>query len=127
LLADLHGQLAGQSGLVDQIRHGRRAAALYARALQLDPSNPLAHVGLAIAKLETPAMFGGSVTAALRGFRHAQSLDPRCDEAWTWEGIALRREGDILGAQRAFVRALTIDPGSAHARHELEALKEDFE
>jgi Flp pilus assembly protein TadD len=82
----------------------------------------LAHVGVGITKLETPPMFGGSIDEALAEFRLAQRLDERCDEAWVWEGIALRRRGDSTAARRAFGHALSIDPRNGHARRELAAL-----
>ena len=63
VLGDLHGLLASRGGTLARIRHGRRAAELYARGVQLDPRNPLAHVGVGISMLETPPLFGGSFTA----------------------------------------------------------------
>ncbi len=126
VLGNLYGELAAQSGIVGRIRNGRLATAAYARALQLDPQNALAHVGAGIGKLETPAAFGGSVVEALAEFRTAHELDPTCDEAWTWEGIALRRQGSIPEARHAFTNALAVNPRSDHARRELAALEEDF-
>jgi tetratricopeptide (TPR) repeat protein len=126
VLGNLYGELAAQSGLVGKIRNGRLATASYARALELDPRNALAHVGAGIGKLETPAAFGGSPDAALAEFRAAQKLDPSCDEAWTWAGIALRRRGAIAEAREAFTRALQVNPVSDHAKRELSALQEDF-
>jgi len=125
-LGDLYGELAGQSGMIGKIRNGQRAAAAYTRAVELDPKNPLAHVGVGITKLETPAMFGGSLQVALDEFRLAQGLDPQCEEAWVWEGITLRRTGAIADARRAFVHALQVNPENGHARHELALLDEDF-
>jgi Flp pilus assembly protein TadD len=125
-LGDLYGELAGQSGMIGKIRNGQRAAAAYTRAVELDPRNPLAHVGVGITKLETPAMFGGSLQGALDEFRLAQGLDPRCEEAWVWEGITLRRTGAVADARRAFTHALQVNPESGHARHELALLDEDF-
>jgi tetratricopeptide (TPR) repeat protein len=125
-LGDVYGELAGQSGLVGKIRNGQRAEAAYTRAVELDPKNPLAHVGIGITKLEKPMMFGGSPDAALDEFRLAQRLDPRCDEAWVWEGVTLRRQGAVGEARRAFAHALQVNPESGHARRELAMLDEDF-
>ena len=119
LLGELHGLTARRGGVVGRMRHGRRAAELYARAVELDPGNARARVGVGIARLETPVMFGGSTAAALEAFRAAQHLDPRCEEAWIWEGIALARGGDVEAARRALGHALEINPASTHARHEL--------
>ncbi|MBI3768543.1 MAG: tetratricopeptide repeat protein [Deltaproteobacteria bacterium] len=126
VLGNLFGELAAQSGIIGKIRNGRLAAASYARALELDPRNALAHVGAGIGKLETPAAFGGSFADALIEFRTAQALDSACDEAWTWEGIALRRHGSIAEARHAFTKALEVNPRSDHAQRELAALEEDF-
>lgn len=126
VLGDLYGELAGQSNLVGKMRYGRLASASFAQALALDPKNPLAHVGAGIGKLETPAMFGGSVVDAIGEFRTAQSLDPTCAEAWIWEGIAQRRLGAVPEARRAFAKALEAAPRNDHARRELSALEEDF-
>jgi len=125
-LGNLYGQLAGQGGLTDKIRYGRMAVASYNRALELDPRNAMAHVGVGIGKLQTPPMFGGSAVEAIAEFRTAQSLDPSCVEAWTWEGIAQRRQGAVPDARAAFTHALTISPKNDHARRELAALDEDF-
>jgi len=126
VLGNLYGLLTAQSGVVGKMRYGRLAASAFATALRLDARNPLAHVGAGIGKLETPAMFGGSVVEALAEFRRAQALDPTCTEAWIWEGIAQRRLGEIPDARRAFTKALAVNPRSAHARRELAALEEDF-
>jgi tetratricopeptide (TPR) repeat protein len=125
-LGFLYGELAAHSGVVGRVRYGRSAAASFAKALELDPQNPLAHVGNGIGKLETPPMFGGSATAALEEFRAAQALDPSCTEAWIWEGIAQRRIGATAEARRAFERALAVSPHNAHARRELALLEEDL-
>jgi len=85
-IGNLYGELAAQSGVVGKMRYGRLASASFAKALELDPKNPLAHVGAGIGKLETPGMFGGSVVEAIAEFRTAQSLDPACAEAWIWRG-----------------------------------------
>ncbi len=126
ILGDLYGELAAQSGVVGRMRYGRLAAAAFRRALELDPRNALAHVGAGIGKLETPAMFGGSVVEALAEFHQAQALDPTCDEAWVWEGIAQRRLGAIAAARRAFAKAIAVNPRSQHAKRELAVLEENF-
>jgi tetratricopeptide (TPR) repeat protein len=125
-IGNLYGELAARSGVVGRVRYGRLANAAYAHALALDPRDARAHLGIGIGKLETPAMFGGSITEALREFRRARELDPGCDEAWVWEGIALRRQGAVAAARRAFTHALAVNPHSDHARQELTALEEDF-
>lgn len=126
VLGDLYGQLAGLSGVIGKVRYGRLANAEYARALALDPKNARAHVGVGIGKLETPAMFGGSAVEALAEFRRAQALDATCDEAWVWEGIALRRQGAVEAARAAFAQAIAVNPDSDHAKRELAALEDDF-
>ena len=125
-LGNLYGNLAAQSGVIGKVRNGRLATAAFTRALELDPRNATAHVGIGIGKLETPRAFGGSTDAALAEFRAAQQLDARCDEAWIWEGIALRRRGAVAEARRAFAKALEMNPRSNHAQRELAALQEDF-
>jgi tetratricopeptide (TPR) repeat protein len=125
-LGDLYGELAAQSGVVGKMRYGRLASASFAKALELDPKSPLAHVGAGIGKLETPGMFGGSVVEAIAEFRTAQSLDPACAEAWIWEGIAQRRLGALPEARRALGKALEVSPGNAHAQRELSAFEGDL-
>lgn len=127
VLGDVHGMLAGHSGLVGQIRHGQRSATAYARAIELDPADARARVGVGITKLETPELFGGSADEALRSFRLAQELDPTCVDAWIWEGIALRRQEAIPEARAALVHALELAPHDWQARRELDELNEDFE
>jgi len=125
-LGELYGQLAAYSGVIGRIRYGRLATAAYARALELDPRNALAHVGVGIGKLETPAMFGGSMDEALGEFRLARQLDATCDEAWIWEGVAQRRQGDAGAARAALEQALRVNPGSDHAKRELARLDEEL-
>lgn len=125
-LGELYGQLAALSGVIGKMRYGRLAAGAYARALELDPRNALAHVGAGIGKLETPAMFGGSAEEAIREFHRAHELDPNCDEAWIWEGITRRRQGAVAEARTAFNQALHVNPRSDHAKRELARLDEDF-
>ncbi|HEY2388483.1 MAG TPA: hypothetical protein VGK30_16120 [Candidatus Binatia bacterium] len=125
-LGELYGQLAAYGGVVARIRYGRLATTAYARALELDPRNAMAHVGAGIGKLETPAMFGGSMQEALREFRLARELDAGCEEAWIWEGITQRRQGDASAARAALQQALRVNPDSDHAKRELARLDEDF-
>lgn len=111
--------------MVDRVRFGRRAVAAHARAVELDPANAAAHVGLGIAKLETPALLGGSADAALRFFRRARELEPGLARAWIWEGIALRRAGQSAEARDALRRALTLEPHNGQAQAELSSLDSD--
>src|SRR5262249_31722305 len=125
-LGELYGLLAAHSGVIGKMRYGRSAAAAFARALELDPRNALAHVGVGIGKLETPPMFGGSADGAIDEFRRARALDPTCEEAWIWEGIARRRQGAVADARAAFNAALALNPRSDHARRELARLDNDY-
>jgi tetratricopeptide (TPR) repeat protein len=121
-LGDAYGQRAAIGSTVDRIRFGRRAVASYQRARDLDPTCAPAHVGLAIAKLETPPLFGGDPDEALRLLRRAQRLDPALVDAWLWEGIALARRDQIGAARRAFARALELEPRNVRARNEIAIL-----
>ena len=57
---------------------------------------------------------------AVADFRKAIALDSRNAEAWTWLGIALRKENKDAEARQAFGKALALDPSRVWVRQQLE-------
>ncbi len=93
-----------------------RAVAAFERALEIDPGHALAWTGLAEARIWqagngwVPA--GSGWSEARRAASRALALDGFLAEAWGVSGlIAMWRDWDWSGAERAFRRALELKPG----------------
>jgi hypothetical protein len=63
-----------------------------------------------------------AVEVALPWLESAARLDPELDVAWLNLGVGLRRSGDLDGAERAYRRALEINPHLLWARENLAVL-----
>lgn len=139
--------------LVEQMRHGARAALPHLRrALDCDPDNGLAwsNYGLALRDSEAVAesvgalrraaelrpehaqtrvnlasvlLDDGALEEAERTFREALALEPGSVTARVGLGQALWRRGDLAAARAAFEDALAADPDSALARSALGELQ----
>ena len=51
-------------------------------------------------------------------------LDPKLGSAWINLGTALAKKGDLAGAERAYQRALSLDPSDPRAKASLSELSE---
>lgn len=96
----------------------------YRRALELDPDNVEAEIGLGSYYLFAPRVAGGSRERALKHFRRAVRLEPQDPEALTWLAVALRENGNLEEARRSLDQALALDPAYRFARHENQRLRE---
>lgn len=64
----------------------------------------------------------GRQEEALPWLQKAVAIDPELPGAWINYGVALRRIGDLAGAQEAYRKALEIDPQAVSAYQNLAAL-----
>lgn len=117
------GQLIGLGGPLAGMRLGGRASRLLDSALVLGPDNPRVWMLKGVSELFRPKLFGGSAEKAEASFQRALSLfakdrptppAPWWGEAETlgWLGQAYLRLGRPQEAERAFERALQLEPGN---------------
>lgn len=64
----------------------------------------------------------GHSSEAVTWLRKAVEIDPEFGGAWVNLGVALRREGDVRGAEAAYRKALEVDPETSSAYSNLAAL-----
>lgn len=117
LLANLYGRRIGFGGLMAGPRYGPKVGAENKKALALDANNPQVYASLGRQYLYTPKMFGGDLDKAIENFRKATQLDATSDENFVWLGIAYRKKGDAVNAEKAFQEGLRINPRSAFAKN----------
>ncbi len=111
---------------------GAKSNGLLEKALSIDSTNPRAYMVLGTSKLNTPAIFGGSVDKAADYFRRSVSLyeaaaNPRqtLEPSWgyldalTWLGLAYEKQERYGDALAVYQKALRADPGYARARYVL--------
>lgn len=130
LLASVYGRKAGLRPMAGMVL-GPRTSAAMARAQELAPNNPRVVFLDASSKYFRPRMWGGSKSEGLEGFRRAAALFARAprpardepswghDEALTWLGIALAREGSLADARQALGQALRVNPNNTWVRDQL--------
>jgi tetratricopeptide (TPR) repeat protein len=80
------------------------------RALELDPENGEAELGLGIYYLYIPRVFGGDGHRARTHFKKAHRLMPENPEPAVWIAISYREEARLDDARQWLDRAGTIDP-----------------
>jgi TolB-like protein/Flp pilus assembly protein TadD len=102
-----------------------KAREYFERAIALEPAYALAHVGLADAYVLSVTYADAPAAAAMARARalvdKAIAIDGREAAAHAWLGIVLTEyDWDWAGADRAFRRALELNPNFAHA-HKLYA------
>jgi len=103
----------------------RRAREYFERAIALEPAYVPAHLGLADAHILAVTYADAPADEAMRlareSVRTALALDDRDPAAHAWLGVIMtERDWDWTGAERAFRRALELDPNFAYA-HKLYA------
>lgn len=120
----LHGALCGQvipaNPLMGALKYGQCAKDEINKAISLDNKLALAYVSRGVGNYYLPPSMGGGLEMALKDFETALSIDPKCDEAFLWEGVALHKSNRDVEARRAFEQALKLDPGRAWTRQQLD-------
>lgn len=105
--------------------YGSKSNAMLADAKALSPSNPRAYLVQGISKLNTPAIFGGSVTEATEAFNNAITAyesDVNSNYHWgyaetyTWRGLVKMQSGDLAQAKQDWQLALNINPDYGWAK-----------
>jgi len=74
--------------------------------------------------LGAEAVEANSLDEALAYFAEALRMDESLSLAWVNQGVALRRSGDLVGAEASYRRALEVDPSETTAATNLAALLE---
>jgi tetratricopeptide (TPR) repeat protein len=97
-----------------QTRYWRDSAALFGRALQVNPTNPTAHYNQAVV-LEAQ----GQREQAIRHWSEALRLKPGFAKAYNNLGVMLVREGRVDEAVGHYRQALRIDPDYVDAHYNL--------
>jgi superkiller protein 3 len=90
----------------------------YRAAVGLDSTSVDAWQGLGYSLLNQ-----GRYPEAISAFRKAEALAPRNLQGIIWLGQAYGMAGELDKAEAAFQRALSIDPGSAEAKENLDAVQ----
>lgn len=90
----------------------------YERALELDPDDGEAELGLGIYYQFIPRLIGGDGHRARGHFRRAAALMPNDPEPLVWIAISFREEGRLREAREALTKALTLDPANKFAQAE---------
>lgn len=98
--------------------HVAEAATAFARALQLDPSLALAHVGAGDALLRGAPDEPAAAQRAAESYRRALDLAPAAP-AFFGLGNARLALGDAAAAERAYRSALDLEPWAARAHFAL--------
>ncbi len=112
---------------------GPKSNDLAEKAVSLDSTNPRAYLILGTDKLNTPAIFGGSVDKAVECFRKsislfrsepasaATALEPSWGyiDALTWLGLAYEKQGRYNEALAEYREALAVAPDYGRARYVL--------
>jgi adenylate cyclase len=99
----------------------RAAVEMFREAIRLDPAFAAAHAGLAdvLTQLLRQRTIVAGVTAAdaVAASQRAIELAPDLPEAHVARGNALQLSNEYEGAQRAFERAIALDPRHFHAHY----------
>jgi tetratricopeptide (TPR) repeat protein len=127
----LLGRIA-QIGLTRNYITGLTTAALsespvvshYNRALELDPNNGEAELGLGIYYMSIPQFLGGDLQRARRHFQRAIKLRPQDPEPLVWMSRSYRVEGRLHESRRYMERAKTLAPSNYSVQVEEARLRE---
>ncbi|TGE79961.1 hypothetical protein C7Y70_14805 [Pseudoalteromonas sp. KS88] len=105
--------------------YGSKSNAMLADAKALSPNNPRTYLVQGISKLNTPAIFGGSLTEATEAFNNALTAyesDANSNYHWgyaetyTWRGLVKMQSGDLTKAKQDWQLALNINPDYGWAK-----------
>ncbi len=89
---------------------------------KVHPMSDLTAVALYHSNLGAEALRAGRNDAALGWLRKAIAIDPDLGRAWVNYGVALRRGGDLAGAEAAYRKSLEVEPTEISAYQNLAAL-----
>ena len=103
-------------------RYEPELRAAVARALDLDPDNPLAHVAAAKPLMFAPEDRGRDVDAALAHLDRALALDPGSESARVLRATAREHAGDVEGARDDARTVLAANPRCTPARRLLDRI-----
>ncbi len=134
--AEAHALLGSSYGLMAGLRPisgmwlGPKSTALFKKARTLDESNPRVYLQEGIAKLHTPAIWGGGKQEALELLQKAverfdrERPDPLMpgwghSEAFAWIGIIEKELGNPDRARTYYQRALEINPENGWVKNRL--------
>jgi len=95
----------------------------FERALELDPKNGEAMLGLGIYYQFVPRRLGGDPHRARKYFKDAARLMPGDPEPLVWVSINYREDGRLQDARQWLDRALKLDPQNAFALAEDQRLR----
>jgi tetratricopeptide (TPR) repeat protein len=119
ILGTLCGQMISSNSLAG-LKYGRCALDAVDKAIELDPKSSMAYLSHGVGNFYLPQAFGGGIDLAIKDFHKAIDLNPKNADAWVWLGVALRRDNQPAEAQKAFEKALDINPNRVWARQQLE-------
>jgi tetratricopeptide (TPR) repeat protein len=119
VLGTLCGQLVSTNSLAG-LKYGKCALDSVDKAIQLDPKSSMAYLSHGVGNYYLPQAFGGGIDLAIKDFHKAIELNPKNADAWVWLGVALRRSNQGADAQKAFEKALEINPNRVWAKQQLE-------
>jgi tetratricopeptide (TPR) repeat protein len=126
--AELHGWRArilsslAQTNPVDMTHYGMGAREEFAKALSLDPRNRNALLGRGIARLMSPAGYGGNVDGAIADFE-AAIAQKSSGTAYYYLGEALKAKGQKDKAAVAYRKALELEPNDPDVLKALAAVR----
>jgi len=118
VLATLCGQAI--TDMLSGLSYGPRAKDAVSKAVSLAPKSSAVWVARGVGNYYLPAQLGGGAPQAVADFHKAIELDARNAEAWTWLGVALRKQNQDAEARQAFGKALALDPNRVWVRQQLE-------
>jgi len=118
VLATLCGQAI--TDMLSGLNYGPRAKDAVSKAVSLAPKSSPVWVARGVGNYYLPAQLGGGASQAVADFRKAIELDARNAEAWTWLGVALRKQNQDAEARQAFEKSLALDPNRVWVRQQLE-------
>lgn len=108
----LRGSTAGQLGDYE------RAASAFARAVELDAGNALAHFLLGF----TQSKLAGQRVQAERALRQSLALNAKFAPAHRQLGVLLAESARLVEAEKSLARAAELDPDSAETQYQLGVL-----
>lgn len=116
LLSDAHSQMMLARGVIYMIRHGDEARSAAFHALELDPSNPRAHISVAGFYLNAPPVAGGDLERGIEVLRSGVRLEEAGESErflmYLWLSDAHEELGNPGAARRYRQEARAIFPGS---------------
>jgi Flp pilus assembly protein TadD len=98
------------------------SAAPAAQYRKVHAISDLTAVALFYSNRGAEALRGGSNDQAMDWLKKAVAIDPELGRSWINYGVALRRAGDLKGAEAAYRKALEVEPTAVSAYQNLAGL-----